>query len=65
MNKLITVKNVTTGQTIRVRADGHRINTAQGKRIDEKLGFGKYRAEIELTEFDRHGNGQRIIDKLV
>lgn len=64
MKKMIKVENRTNGLSVRVRADNGRITKIQGKRIDEKLGFGKYRAEIELTEFDQHGNGMRVIHQL-
>lgn len=62
MNKLITVTNATTGQTCAVRANGNKITPAQGKRIDSKLGWGLYRAQIELVQIDKFGNGQRVIN---
>ena len=62
MNKLITVTNVTNGRTCAVRANGNKITPAQGKRIDENLGWGLYRAEFELVQMDKFGNGQRVIE---
>ena len=45
-----------------MRASGNKITPAQGKRIDDNLGWGLYRAEVELVEMDKFGNGQRVIE---